>query len=263
MFRATHEIRIKVQDMGGYGVDDHGSRWSLFVGNDPNGQVITKLEEPGSDKVKAEFKATHEIKYPDETVQVRATGKGKAVDAAGCEHSLFVPGVTRIEEPVDDLVDRSCSAAGKYDALYGLRESLMNLSSSKTITVQNDVDELDRLAGIANKLIGVLIQNQAEPERIENAGSGVPTVEPVACKDSDPNRVSVWVDVKLIRQALATCETAIDNTVECLNAELDRGDRAKARLVKTYEVELDEAKACRALLRNAMGWPSCEFEDDI
>jgi len=55
--------------------------------------------------VKAEFKPTHEIDFGDTVIQVQATGKGRAVDMVGFEYSLFVPGVTRIKESVDQFHD--------------------------------------------------------------------------------------------------------------------------------------------------------------
>ena len=44
-----------------------------------------------------------------------------------------------------------------YEMLFRIRESVMELSRSKTITVQNDVDEIDRIAGMANDAIALLM----------------------------------------------------------------------------------------------------------
>lgn len=44
-----------------------------------------------------------------------------------------------------------------YEILWSLREGICAARDSKTITLQNDVDRLDRLAGMADTAIGILI----------------------------------------------------------------------------------------------------------
>lgn len=47
-----------------------------------------------------------------------------------------------------------------YDLLDQIREGLSDLRSSKSVIVQNDVDQIDRLAGLVNQVIGVMIDEE-------------------------------------------------------------------------------------------------------
>ena len=59
----------------------------------------------------------------------------------------------------DDLQGRVKAPQKLYDILCDLREAIGCVRDSKTVTVQNDVEELDRLAGVANRAIGMLIDS--------------------------------------------------------------------------------------------------------
>lgn len=57
----------------------------------------------------------------------------------------------------DDLNGRVKAPEQLYELLWSLRADIGKVRDSKTVTVQNDVDELDRLAGVADHAIGMLI----------------------------------------------------------------------------------------------------------
>lgn len=59
----------------------------------------------------------------------------------------------------DAATGRIQSIERLYDLLCELRECIGNVSGSRTVNMQGDVDELDRLAAVANTAIGVLIDS--------------------------------------------------------------------------------------------------------
>lgn len=78
-------------------------------------------------------------------------------------------------------------------------------------------------------------------------------VEPVVIQ---PTFVSV--DQEIIRRAIECCETAIENTAECLavhDVSLGRTTRKNKWIAERHEKELADAKRTRNELRAALGWP--------
>lgn len=57
----------------------------------------------------------------------------------------------------DDLDWKGQSSRRLYDLLWELRKRIRIVRNSPTVTVQNDVDELDRLWDMANRAVGMLI----------------------------------------------------------------------------------------------------------
>lgn len=70
--------------------------------------------------------------------------------------------------------------------------------------------------------------------------------------------VFVSLDQEIIRRAIECCETAIENTAECLaihDATNGRTTRKNKWIAQRHEQELVDAKRTRNELRAALGWP--------
>ena len=68
----------------------------------------------------------------------------------------------------------------------------------------------------------------------------------------------VSMDEEIIRRAIECCETAIENTAECLavhDASLGRMTRKNKWIAERHEKELADAKRTRNELRAVLGWP--------
>ena len=75
----------------------------------------------------------------------------------------------------------------------------------------------------------------------------------------------VTVDEELLRLSIAVCETAIENTAECLaihDNALGRTTRKNRWIAEQHEKELADAKRCRSKLREVMHWDARGLCDD-
>jgi hypothetical protein len=68
----------------------------------------------------------------------------------------------------------------------------------------------------------------------------------------------VSVDLEIIREAIVACDTAIENTHECLQSLRSQNSYRKKRekfVTESYEKDLIRLCSVRKKLRKLLGWP--------
>ena len=73
-----------------------------------------------------------------------------------------------------------------------------------------------------------------------------------------PEPTFVSVDLEIIREAIVACDTAIENTHECLQSLRSQNSYRQKRekfVTESYEKDLIRLSSVRNKLRTLLGWP--------